>query len=224
MRILAIEASGLTAHAALLDSGRLIAESKPDERRSAQTLAPSIRQLLNEADWQPTEIGLVAVSLGPGSFTGLRVGVTTAKVFAWASGAEVLGVNTLDIIAYQADPADFPFHSAVDAHRKQVFTARYAKPFSSAETEETVVQLVGINEWLSNIAAGETIGTPMAEKLRERIPQDVRLASPQIGLPRAASLGAIAAIRQEAGIRQDLHAMTPQYYRPSAAEEKQASG
>ena len=73
--------------------------------------------LLKQVGWRPDDVQLVAVSVGPGSFTGLRVGVTAAKVFAYAVGAEVLGVDTLEAIA-AASPDDVAEVSAViDAQR-----------------------------------------------------------------------------------------------------------
>jgi tRNA threonylcarbamoyl adenosine modification protein YeaZ len=64
-------------------------------RRSAQTLAPAIVEMLSSVKVDPSQVRLVATTFGPGSFTGLRVGVTSAKTFAYAVGAEVLGVSTL---------------------------------------------------------------------------------------------------------------------------------
>ena len=99
-RILAIESSGRHASVATLwgdaDGTRLIGQTLlSGDERTAQVLAPAIQQLLAAADWSPKSVELVAVTVGPGSFTGLRIGVTTAKAFAYAIGAEVLGVNTL---------------------------------------------------------------------------------------------------------------------------------
>ena len=65
----------------------MLAEQPLDPtRRSAQTLAPAIATLLDAVEWRPADVELVAVATGPGSFTGLRIGVTTAKAFAYAAG------------------------------------------------------------------------------------------------------------------------------------------
>lgn len=218
MLTLALETSGKQATAALLRNETLLAESPPDARRSAQSLAPAIQTLLNENSVRAGDIDLVAVSIGPGSFTGLRVGVTTAKLFAWAVGAEVIGVNTLDAIAFQAAAGDFPLHAAIDAHRKQVFTAYYDQPgFGAAQ-----VRVVGVDDWLGELAAGDTVASPMAEKLKGRTPPDVRLASPQVSTPMATSIGEVGRRLFERGLREELLSLAPQYYRQSAAEEKNA--
>src|SRR5271163_2151267 len=96
-RILALETSELTGSVAAAADGNVLAELQLDpQQRSAQSLAPAIRALLAQVGWQPADIDLLAVTIGPGSFTGLRVGVATAKVFAYACGAEVLGISTLE--------------------------------------------------------------------------------------------------------------------------------
>ena len=103
MRILALETSGSSGSVAALDEGRLIVERPlAAGSRSAQSLAPGIDSLLAEVGWLVGGVDLVAVTQGPGSFTGLRIGVTTAKALAYAGETQVIGVNTLEVIARQA--------------------------------------------------------------------------------------------------------------------------
>ncbi|NLF09025.1 MAG: tRNA (adenosine(37)-N6)-threonylcarbamoyltransferase complex dimerization subunit type 1 TsaB [Pirellulaceae bacterium] len=106
MRILALETSDKTGGAAAIDGCNVLAELTLDQNlRSAQSLAPAIKNLIEQVKWQPADVQLVAVTVGPGSFTGLRVGVTTAKIFAYAVSAEVLGVDTLESVAMNCAPA-----------------------------------------------------------------------------------------------------------------------
>src|SRR5688572_22548430 len=115
-RLLAIETTTFTGSIALLDEDRIVAEARlPDELRSAQSLAPAIQTLLSHAGWPVNSLNLIAVAQGPGSFTGLRVGVTTAKTLAYALEAEVLGVDTLDVVAAQAQPITGRIHPVMDA-------------------------------------------------------------------------------------------------------------
>src|SRR4029078_6236163 len=88
------------------------------DERTAQVLAPTIQRLLAQAEWSPKSVELVAVTVGPGSFTGLRIGVTTAKAFAYAVGADVLGVNTLEALALLATPLASPLWTILDAQRQ----------------------------------------------------------------------------------------------------------
>ena len=125
-RTLALETSGLSGSVAACDGGRLLAERELAQgSRSAQSLAPALRQLLAQVGWQARDVHRVAVTVGPGSFTGLRVGVTTAKAFAYAVGAEVIGINTLDVIAAQAPVEAARVAVALDAQRQELFAAVY---------------------------------------------------------------------------------------------------
>src|SRR5208337_2248427 len=113
-RILALETSELTGSVAVAADGKVLAELQLDpQQRSAQWLAPAIRSLLERVGWQPREIGLIAVTIGPGSFTGLRVGVATAKILAYATGAQVLGIGTLEAIATAAPDGVVAISAAV---------------------------------------------------------------------------------------------------------------
>src|SRR4029077_17224460 len=107
MRILAIETSGRTASVAALEAADgdvvLLQEAATTrDERTAQALFPVLKVMLQEVGWAPDAIELWTVGVGPGSFTGLRIGVTLAKTFAYAAGAEVIGVNTLAVLAEQA--------------------------------------------------------------------------------------------------------------------------
>jgi hypothetical protein len=100
MRVLAIETSESVGSVAALAAGSLLGELRlPPKQGSAQSLAPVLITLLDTVHWRPDDVELVAVTIGPGSFTGLRVGVTAAKTFAYAVKAQVLGIDTLETIA-----------------------------------------------------------------------------------------------------------------------------
>lgn len=103
-KILALETTDVTGSVALSENGELVAvRFLPSEQRSARSLAPAIRDILREFSWEPSDIDVVAVTTGPGSFTGLRVGVATAKMFAWSVGAKIVGVDSLDAIVNELD-------------------------------------------------------------------------------------------------------------------------
>jgi tRNA threonylcarbamoyladenosine biosynthesis protein TsaB len=133
MRILAIETTDKTGSVAAMADDNLLADLMLDRtQRSAQSLAPAISRLLKQVGWLPSDVQLVGVSIGPGSFTGLRVGVTAAKVFAYAVGAEVLGVNTLEAVAANAQggtAGDDPMDSIEIAGSQRL--AECAKPGDS---------------------------------------------------------------------------------------------
>ena len=96
-KLLAIETTGLRGSVACAERGKLLtSELLRSDQRSAQSLIPAIESILKSRGWVPADLDGIAVAVGPGSFTGLRVGVTTAKVLAWACGAALYGIDSLE--------------------------------------------------------------------------------------------------------------------------------
>jgi tRNA threonylcarbamoyladenosine biosynthesis protein TsaB len=128
--LLAIDTSTSAIAVALHDGSRVLAEhSTLDARRHTEHVAPGITAVLAEAGCQPSDVTAVAVGVGPGPFTGLRVGMVTASVFAHARGIPVHGVCSLDALAHEAvrtGAVEGEFVVATDARRKEVYWARYA--------------------------------------------------------------------------------------------------
>jgi tRNA threonylcarbamoyladenosine biosynthesis protein TsaB len=185
-------------------------------------LAPAIAQVLAEAGKRPADVGLVAVTVGPGSFTGLRVGVTTAKTFAYAAGCECLGVDTLEVIAAQVPlgkQSSGELHVVLDAQRKELFLARFhSDGCALVRLEEN--RIVPADQWLVGLAPGTTVTGPGINRLIDRLPASV-VAAPELHRdPQAATVGQLAWREYQAGRRDDLWKLTPKYLRVSAAEEK----
>ena len=130
MLLLAIDTSTSAIAVALHDGTRTLAEHTTlDARRHTEHVAPGIAAVLAEAGKTPEDVDAVAVGVGPGPFTGLRVGMVTAAVFAHARGIPVHGVCSLDALAHGAvrsGAVDAEFVVATDARRKEVYWARYA--------------------------------------------------------------------------------------------------
>jgi len=123
--LLALDTSTSAITVALHDGRRTLAEATVlDSRGHAERLAPGIREVLASAGAAPGEVTDVVCGLGPGPFTGLRVGIITARVFALATGARLRGMCSLDALAYAASPGEVLV--ATDARRKEVYWARYA--------------------------------------------------------------------------------------------------
>ena len=99
-KLLAIETTDKQGSVAVSADGKVLFYQKlPDGQRSAQSLVPAIQTTLQQVDWSVMSLDAVTVALGPGSFTGLRVGLATSRMLAYAVGAKLLGVNTLQAIA-----------------------------------------------------------------------------------------------------------------------------
>jgi tRNA threonylcarbamoyladenosine biosynthesis protein TsaB len=221
--ILALETSSRAGSVALLDDDSLLSQATlPSDRRSAQSLAPAIDALLRQAGQEPTAVRLVATTIGPGSFTGLRVGVTTAKAWAFAAGCHCIGLDTLDVIACQALlPAAFEgeIHAIFDAQRKELFVARYQWRAGGPERlGET--RLVAANQWLASLPAGTVATGSGLNALVERLPEGVIAAPEKCREPQAATVGRLALAEYRRGRRDDLWKLAPAYLRASAAEEK----
>jgi tRNA threonylcarbamoyladenosine biosynthesis protein TsaB len=216
---------------ALLDGPQLLGERVLDPSlRSAQTLAPAIDDLLRSQQVRPQQIRLVATTIGPGSFTGLRVGVTTAKTFAYAIGGEVLAVSTLETIAHQL-PRDLigdprrEIHAVLDAQRRELFVGRFRGEAGFAGDElPTLTRLdadyiVSADRWIASLES-ETVTGKGLDPLSDRLPATATVVPRTHWEPRAATVGRLAWRQYQAGRRDDLWKLAPLYLRPSYAEEK----
>jgi tRNA threonylcarbamoyladenosine biosynthesis protein TsaB len=126
--LLAIDTSGAVVTAAVHDGDAVLAVAQRDDaRRHAELLAPLVARVLAEAGRDRTELTDVVVGVGPGPFTGLRVGLVTARVLGAALGVPVHGVCSLDALAATAPSGLADFLVATDARRREVHWARYAR-------------------------------------------------------------------------------------------------
>ncbi|MGW3846265.1 tRNA (adenosine(37)-N6)-threonylcarbamoyltransferase complex dimerization subunit type 1 TsaB [Streptomyces fagopyri] len=126
MLLLALDTATPAVTVALHDGTSVIASSSQvDARRHGELLLPAVDRVLTEAGLRLDAVTGIVVGVGPGPYTGLRVGLMTADTFGLALGVPVHGLCTLDGLAYAAD-LDGPFVVATDARRKEVYWARYA--------------------------------------------------------------------------------------------------
>ncbi|MFK4225091.1 tRNA (adenosine(37)-N6)-threonylcarbamoyltransferase complex dimerization subunit type 1 TsaB [Streptomyces sp. NPDC019890] len=125
MLLLAVDTATPAVTAALHDGSSVVAESsRIDARRHGELLLPAVDRVLAEAGVKLDAVTAVVAGVGPGPYTGLRVGLVTAATFGSALGVPVYGLCTLDGLAY-ASGLDEPFVVATDARRKEVYWARY---------------------------------------------------------------------------------------------------
>ncbi len=224
MNLLAIETSQSAGSLAVLADGDLLAELPlPQDRRSTQSLAPGLKAILAQVGWKPRDVVLVAVAVGPGSFTGLRVGVTAAKAFAYSVGAEVLGVDTLEAIAAAVPPEVPRLAAAMDAQRGEVVAGTFVRGEQGWFVPEGPAKLLELKTWLDSLPAGTHVASPLLGRISSQLPPRLLPVDPRFWFPTAASVGRLAARRYAAGERDDLWTLVPHYSRPSAAEEKWAS-
>ncbi|MBF0527896.1 MAG: tRNA (adenosine(37)-N6)-threonylcarbamoyltransferase complex dimerization subunit type 1 TsaB [Deltaproteobacteria bacterium] len=134
MKILALDTSTQIGSLALLDKGQVLAQADlPRGETHSITLLPALRDMLALRNLSVHDLDLVAVGLGPGSFTGLRIGLSTAKGLAWAAGKPLVGVSTLDALAWAMPPGHNSICPVIDGRRRQVFAVFFQWMADSAD-------------------------------------------------------------------------------------------
>ena len=233
-KLLAIETTEIRGTIALSCDGMVLSQVElTNGQRSAQSLVPCIRDCLHEVDWPVKSLDAVAVAVGPGSFTGLRVGLATARMLAYTIGAKLIGVNTLQAIAANAC-VDSQFvegqtiTTAVDAQRgevsAQIFRLTPSRYFSQELFPEPIDErrLLNFDTWwtLAENGASLLFSGPILPRIVARKPEHVRLANESLWQPNASGVAKVAWERLHAGESDDLLTLQPYYSRLSAAEEK----
>ncbi|MDD5759106.1 MAG: tRNA (adenosine(37)-N6)-threonylcarbamoyltransferase complex dimerization subunit type 1 TsaB [Desulfobulbaceae bacterium] len=221
--ILAIENSGMCGSVALVTPGLCLAEySLTSTATHSRRLLPSIQQILTETGVTWEGISAIAISAGPGSFTGLRIGLTTAKGLAMASGKPLIAVNSLDNLAAQMPWTDKLICPVLDARKQEVYTACYRCDIDGVprRVSEIVAITPGnlaqtINEDVIFLGDGAEIYQGI---LQEGVTGRASFAKPEIFFLRAAALGGAALTKFHRQDFLDTANATPDYIRPSEAE------
>jgi tRNA threonylcarbamoyladenosine biosynthesis protein TsaB len=200
----------------------LVAEKQLDGApRHAQDLVPGVAGLLCEAGWKPAEIDGVAVSLGPGSYTGLRVGVMAAKAFAFAAGCAVVGIPTFEVIAHQADVPLNLLEVIGDALKEKLYVQRFRR-LDKNEAWQPVSDLAITtrDDWLARLTPDIGVSGPGLAIAERILPANVVCAPAEQRAPRLRSLLAKANVSHPSGDAATILALEPIYLRPSSAEEQ----
>ncbi|MEG6566804.1 tRNA (adenosine(37)-N6)-threonylcarbamoyltransferase complex dimerization subunit type 1 TsaB [Thermoanaerobacterium saccharolyticum] len=196
MKVLAIDSSSKTATVALVDESGLIGEFSINHLRHSVILMPMMDELLKMAETKKEEITHIAVCEGPGSFTGLRIGAATAKGLTQSLDVPIVGVSSLDALAYNVGEFKGIICSMIDALRGNVYTAFYRggyeinrlKDVSLEEVSEVISTAKGYREEVLFVGDG-TIA--YKDALKSALP-DAIFASPINNISRASSVGMIA--------------------------------
>ncbi len=179
MLILSFDTATAATTVAVLRHGDVVAEkSHVDARRHAEVLVPTINTVLSEVTLKLSDLTDIAVGVGPGAFTGLRVGLVTARALGVALDIPVHGVMTLDAIAY-ASGLDHSFAVVMDARRKEVFWARYSNA-TTLEAGPFVARPDDVSHQVRGLPVVGAGATPFAELFNDVRPPD---------LPSAGALG-----------------------------------
>jgi tRNA threonylcarbamoyladenosine biosynthesis protein TsaB len=223
-RALAIETSGQTGSVALVDGGIVVEERQfAHGLKHAAGLVPLIDLACRARGWTPRDLDELYVSCGPGSFTGLRIGVTLAKTFALATAARLVAVPTLDVLAHNAPAEARNLIVLLDAKRGQVFTARYTR--RSADAAWSALEPARLDCLTNMIARAPRpvylLGAGIAFHLPS-IPVDpqVIVTAADLWRGRASVVARLGMQLAAAGQYTDPYQFTPTYIRPPEAEEK----
>ena len=225
MNFLALDTSTPRAAIALAraDGAVDVAETDP-ALRHGRGLIPAIRDLLRGAGLRAADLDALAVGLGPGSYTGLRVGVTAAKALAYAAGCPLVGLDSLEAIARNAPPAALLVAVAADAQRGDLFAADFRRASAGGPLERLApTRVEPAARWAAGLAPGTLILGTGLERLAPSLPDSVRLAGPELGQPRGEGLAQLAGAAIASGRRDDPWFLEPVYLRRSAAEDQWAA-
>lgn len=220
MLTLAIDTSGPVGSIALFDDA-LCLEERPLQlgRQHGQSLIPELKQLLTDHQRQPGDCGLVAVSIGPGSFTGLRVGIVCAKTMAYATGCRIAGVETLLAIAHNS-PIDVSHVTIVcDAQRGDVFLRHCRRGGTENWGAEGDIEIVAANQFAETLTPDAVLSGPGLEKLSELFQNRCRLLPAEFWQPRASRIARLGMERLDAGTTDTCWSVEPLYLRKSSAED-----
>jgi tRNA threonylcarbamoyladenosine biosynthesis protein TsaB len=227
MRILALETATLAGSAALIERGRVIGLSLLDiSLTHSERLMAVVDRLLHDCGWEIGRVDGLAVSIGPGSFTGLRVGVATAKGLSLALGIPVAAVPTLDALAFNLPFADTPVCPVLDARKGEVYLSLYRSRGARMERQWEYLAL-------SPRAAAERLrppvivlgdGVPACLPFLEPLGAGLRVAPASHTAPSAAVVGLLGHAMLVSGDTVPAESLEPLYLRPSEAELKARRG
>jgi tRNA threonylcarbamoyladenosine biosynthesis protein TsaB len=227
MKILAVDTSSMVASVAIVDNAKLIGEYTINHKKThSQKLMPMIEELMNSLELAPTDIDVYAASNGPGSFTGLRIGITSIKAIAFATQKKVVGVPTLDALAYNINANNSLICPIMDARNNQVYTAIYKGENNN---------LVKVTEYLG-VTIGELVeiikeknqkvifngdGVELHhEYLLDNLGEMCSFPQQNLMLQRASSVAYVAQKLILEGFSENCFDMVPFYLRKSQAERE----
>ncbi|MDQ0340444.1 tRNA threonylcarbamoyladenosine biosynthesis protein TsaB [Caldalkalibacillus uzonensis] len=227
MKILAIDTSTWALAIGVTDNGRLLGEFNTYvQKNHSLRLMPAIEQLLAGLDLKPSALDLVAVAHGPGSYTGVRIGVTTAKTLAWSLERPILGLSSLQAVAQNR--ADFKgfIIPVFDARREHVYGGVY-KSEGGLVTPVVHDRIQPLGVFLKEIMAigegpllfiGEGVGVHR-DAIREQLGTQAGFAARTDNFARGRSLAELAWHYREKASG-NVHAFAPQYLQLAEAEKK----
>lgn len=222
MLTLAIDTATKVCTVALCDDSRILGEYTINKGNThSEGLLPQIEQLLTRCQVKKEAVELLAVSMGPGSFTGLRIGLATAEAMAYAWHSYLHGVDTLEALAYNLQLEGMILSPVLDAQKGNYYQALYQ--WQEGKLVELLpVEVVSKEQLFERIAAYDQPALLLGEcdKLEKlQLPEQVQLAPMALRYPKASSVAILAQRDFKAEEDQKIFGLEPYYIRRSEAEE-----
>jgi tRNA threonylcarbamoyladenosine biosynthesis protein TsaB len=219
-RLLILETSGRAGQVALAVGDEVRGARVLDEtRRHARDLAPTVADLLQGQGWRARDLDGVIVGRGPGSYTGLRVGLMSARTLAYATGCALLAVDTFAALAFQVPTEVERVDVLADAQQDRV----YFQPFVRVEggwRPPAGPAVIRVADWLAQRESSAAVTGPGLVKWQGQLPPEIPRVPAEAWHPRPESLLRLGLARFRAGERDDLWTVEPLYLRASSAEEQ----
>ena len=229
MTILALDTSTPAASLALVDQGNLVVESNPAPGEThSKTLLPRIREMLDDTGLEIRDLEFIAVGLGPGSFTGLRIGLAAVKGLAWAGGVPLVGVPTLDAMVQAITPDHLAACPVIDARKDQLYAAMY-RPSTlggwDRKSDYSSFTLTGLGEAVreKTIFIGQGLNK-WGEKLAGLLGDFYQRGPEKYDYPRAKNIARLAREIVDRGEIPAPSTVTPLYVRPPDIREPKKAG
>lgn len=216
---LILETSGRVARVGLARNGTVVGRAELDSsRRHAREMMSTVGALLRAEALAPKHLTGVMAGTGPGSYTGLRVGLVTAKSLAYALGCELRAVGTFSAIAHQSPPDANHVWVVADALQGQVYSQRFARRHDGW-LPDNALQIQAVGEFAARVIAGDWLSGPGLGVYDAQLPG----ANPRVvesdREPRVESVFAVGKRLCAPVTREELFALEPLYLRGSSAEE-----
>ncbi|HBR17631.1 MAG: tRNA (adenosine(37)-N6)-threonylcarbamoyltransferase complex dimerization subunit type 1 TsaB [Deltaproteobacteria bacterium RIFCSPLOWO2_12_FULL_43_16] len=223
MKILAIDTSTASGSIALLEDNQLIAETTTHiQKTHAERLLPSIKNLFDTIGARIEEVDGFALTTGPGSFTGLRIGLSTIKGLAWSLNKPVVGVSTLEAMAMNIPYADKPICPVLDARKKEVYAGIYK--FQDAECScimpDTAISPTALIERIQEPTIFIGDGIQVFKSQISNLKSQILIAPPHLWPIKASNIGLLAWEKFKSGLVDKPDIIRLNYLRPSEAEIK----
>jgi tRNA threonylcarbamoyladenosine biosynthesis protein TsaB len=224
MKVLALDTSNQVMGVAVVDQGVVLGEIITNMKKNHSVrLMPAVKSLLQEVHVDLKELDRIAVARGPGSYTGVRIGVTAAKTLAWSLGIPIVGVSSLEVLAQNGCRFDGLVSPLFDARRGQVYTGLYACGDGQLENVKKN-QMTLLADWLNELKQQPKpilfIGQDLdkhTETISGTLGDQAVLAAAGEQNPRPGELALIANRRDPA---QSVHTFVPEYLQLAEAESK----